>query len=179
MSREPEPDETDLRIEVKVKGGRDRNLRVRHRTGYRDRPVEQRMSDATMASLLFGELGNPMGVTLEFGDPMRKSDSQNSLVPIHLRIPLDKVTLIPQGDKQQANLRAFIGVLDEEGGTSPVQVLPIVIQIPTAEVEAALKQGWGYDVQLLMRQGRQKVAVGVRDDLGGASSYVTGGIVVR
>lgn len=167
------------RIEVKVKGGRDRSLRVRHRTGYRDRPVEQRMSDATMASLLFGELGNPMGVSMEFGDPMPKNDSQNSLVPIHLRIPLDKVTLIPQGDKQQANLRAFIGVLDEEGGTSPVQVVPITIQIPAAEVEAALKQGWGYDVTLLMRQGRQKVAVGVRDDLGGASSYVTGGIVVR
>jgi VWFA-related protein len=165
------------RIEVKVKGGRDRNLRVRHRAGYRDRPVEQRMSDATMASLLFGELSNPMGVSLEFGAPTPKGD--NSLVPIHLRIPLNKVTLIPQGDKQQANLRAFIGVLDEEGGTAPVQVVPITIQIPATELEAALKQGWGYDVTLLMRQGRQKVAVGVRDDLGGASSYVIGGIVVR
>lgn len=166
------------RIEVKVKGGRDRSLRVRHRTGYRDKPVEQRMNDGTMASLLFGELSNPLGVALEFGTPTPREDG-HSLVPIHLRIPLDRVTLIPQGDNQEAHLRAFIGVLDEEGGTSPVQVAPITIQIPTADLDKAKAQGWGYELTLLMRQGRQKVAVGLRDDLGGTSSFVSGGILVR
>jgi hypothetical protein len=166
------------RIEVKVKGGRDRSLRVRHRTGYRDKPVEQRMNDGTMASLLFGELSNPLGVALEFGTPTARPDG-HSLVPIHLRIPLDKVTLIPQGDNQEAHLRAFIGVLDEEGGTSPVQVAPITIQIPSADLDRAKAQGWGYELTLLMRQGRQKVAVGLRDDLGGTSSFVSGGILVR
>lgn len=166
------------RIEVKVKGGRDRSLRVRHRTGYRDKPVEQRMNDGTMASLLFGELSNPLGVALEFGTPSPRPDG-HSLVPIHLRIPLDKVTLIPQGDNQEAHLRAFIGVLDEEGGTSPVQVAPITIQIPMADLDKAKAQGWGYELTLLMRQGRQKVAVGLRDDLGGTSSFVSGGVLVR
>ena len=166
------------RIEVKVKGGRDRSLRVRHRTGYRDKPVEQRMNDGTMASLLFGELANPLGVALDFGTPTPRPDG-HSLVPIHLRIPLDKVTLIPQGDNQEAHLRAFIGVLDEEGGTSPVQVAPITIQIPNADLEKAKAQGWGYELTLLMREGRQKVAVGLRDDLGGTSSFVSGGILVR
>jgi len=166
------------RIEVKVKGGRDRSLRVRNRTGYRDKPVEQRMNDGTMASLLFGELSNPLGVALEFGTPTPREDG-HSLVPIHLRIPLDRVTLIPQGDNQEAHLRAFIGVLDEEGGTSPVQVAPITIQIPSADLDKAKAQGWGYELTLLMRQGRQKVAVGLRDDLGGTSSFVSGGILVR
>jgi VWFA-related protein len=166
------------RIEVKVKGGRDRSLRVRHRTGYRDKPVEQRMNDGTMASLLFGELGNPMGVAMEFGPPSMREDG-NAMVPIHLRIPLDKVTLVPQAENQEARLRAFIGVLDEEGGVSPVQVAPITIQIPNGDLESARQKGWGYDITLLMRQGRQKVAVGVRDDLGGASSFVSGGILVR
>ncbi len=166
------------RIEVKVKGGKDRSLRVRNRTGYRDKPIEQRMNDATLANLLFGELGNPLGITLEFGSPNMREDG-NALVPIHLRIPLDKITLVPQAANQEAHLRAFIGVLDEEGGMAPVQVAPITIQIPTADLEAARSKGWGYDVTLLMRQGRQKVAVGVRDDLGGVSSFVSGGIVVR
>jgi len=166
------------RIEVKVKGGKDRTLRVRHRTGYRDKPVEQRMNDGTLASLLFGELGNPLGLTLNFGQPTRRDDG-NSLVPIHLRIPLDKVTLIPQTDKHEGHLRAFIGVLDDEGGLSPVQVAPITITIPAADIASAREKGWGYEVTLLMRRGRQKVAVGVRDDLGGTSSYVSGGILVQ
>lgn len=166
------------RIDVKVKGGKDRSLRIRHRTGYRDKPVEQRMNDSTMASLLFGELGNPLGVALEFGAPTVRDDG-NAMVPIHLRIPLDKVTLVPQQENQEARLRAFIGVLDDEGGLSPVQVTPITIQIPNGDLESARQKGWGYDITLLMRQGRQKVAVGVRDDLGGVSSFVSGGIFVR
>jgi VWFA-related protein len=166
------------KIEVKVKGGKDRSLRVRYRTGYRDKPVEQRMNDGTMASLLFGELGNPLGLSLEFGAPTLRDDG-NAMVPVHLRIPLDKVILIPQAENQEAHLRAFIGVLDDEGGVSPVQVAPITIQIPTVDLETAKAKGWGYDVTLLMRRGPQKVAIGVRDDLGGTSSYVSGGIVVR
>jgi VWFA-related protein len=166
------------RIEVKVKGGKDRTLRVRHRAGYRDKPIEQRMSDATMASLLFGDLGNPIGASLTFGTPMH-TDSGNAQVPIHLRIPLDKVTTIPQADTQEAHLRAFIGVLDDEGNLSDVQVAPITIQVPTADWENAKTKGWGYDITLVMRTGPQKVAVGLRDDLGGTSSYVSGGIVVR
>ena len=70
-------------------------------------------------------------------------------------------------------------VLDEEGGTAPVQVAPITIQIPKDDLDKARAQGWGYELTLLMRKGRQKVAVGVRDDLGGTSSYVSGGILVR
>jgi hypothetical protein len=151
---------------------------VRHRTGYRDKPVEQRMNDGTMASLLFGELGNPLGLALEFGTPTARRTATR-WCPVHLRIPLDKVTLIPQGSNQEAHLRAFIGVLDEEGGTAPVQVAPITIQIPAADVERARTQGWGYELTLLMRRGRQKVAVGLRDDLGGTSSFVSGGILVR
>ena len=161
-----------------MKGGRDRSLRVRHRKGYRDKSIEERMNDGTMASLLFGELSNPLGVSLEFGTPTPRPDG-HSLVPIHLRIPLDKVTLIPQGDNQEAHLRAFIGVLDEEGGTSPVQVAPITIQIPSPISTRRSAQGWGYELTLLMRDGRQKVAVGLRDDLGGTSSFVSGGILVR
>ncbi|HXT19343.1 MAG TPA: hypothetical protein VN923_01200, partial [Thermoanaerobaculia bacterium] len=110
--------------------------------------------------------------------PTTREDG-HALVPVHLRIPLDKVTLIPQGDNQEAHLRAFIGVLDEEGGTAPVQVAPITIQIPTADIDRARAQGWGYELTLLMRKGRQKVAVGLRDDLGGTSSFVSGGILVR
>jgi len=162
-------------IEVKVKR---KGLQVRHRNGYRDKPIEQRMTDATMASLLFGDLANPLGVTIAFGAPTPKEDG-NSLVPVHLRIPLDKVTLIPQAQNEEGHLRAFLAVMDEESRLSPVQAVPIHIQIPVADIEAAKLQGWGYDVTLLMRRGNQRVAVGVRDELGGTSSYVSSGISVR
>jgi hypothetical protein len=164
------------RIEVKVKGSK--GLQVRHRAGYRDKSIEQRMNDATMASLLFGELGNPLGVGLDFGTMTRREDG-HVLVPIHLRIPLDKVTMLPQGEHQEARLRVFIAAVDEKGDISPVQSAALPIQIPSLDLEKARQQGWGYDVTLLMRPGQHRVAVGLRDDLGALSSYVTGVVLVR
>jgi VWFA-related protein len=164
------------RIEVKVKGRR--GLQVRHRAGYRDKGTEQRMSDATMASLLFGELGNPLGVALEFGAMTAREDG-NVLVPIHLRIPLDKLTMLPQQESHVARVRVFVAALDADGGVSPVQSAQLPITVPSTDLEVAKQKGWGYDVSLLMRPGQHRVSIGVRDELGGVSSYVAGTVFVR
>jgi VWFA-related protein len=162
-------------IEVKLK---QKGLQIRHRAGYRDKSIEQRMTDGTMASLLYGDLSNPLGVEVSFGTPTRRDDG-NSLVPVHLRIPLDRVTLIPQTANHEGRLRAFVAVMDEDNRLSPVQAVPIAIEFPSTDVAAARAKGWGYDITLLMRRGPQKVAVGVRDELGGTSSYVSRAISVE
>jgi VWFA-related protein len=163
------------RLEVKVKR---KGLRVRHRAGYRDKGLEQRMSDGTMAALLFSEMSNPLGLGLDFGSMTAREDG-HMLVPVHLRIPLDKVTMIPQGEHQEARLRVFIAAVDEDGSLSPVQSTPLPIRIPLADLARARELGWGYDVTLLMRRGHHRVAVGLRDEIGAVSSYVTGGVLVR
>ena len=165
------------RIEVKLKN-RERGMQVRHRAGYRDKSTEQRMSDATMASLMFGELANPLGVGLEFGAMSRREDG-NVLVPIHLVIPLDKVTMLPQQESHIARLKVFVAAADSDGGISPVQSAQLPIAVPSGDLAAAKEKGWGYDVSLLMRPGQHRVSIGVRDELGGVSSYVSGSVFVR
>jgi VWFA-related protein len=163
------------RIEVKVKR---KGLRVRHRTGYRDKGLEQRMGDGTMAALLFGEVGNPLGVEIEFGDTTPR-DSGNAMVPVKVRIPLDRITLVPQLEQHEARLRVFIAASDSEGGVSPVQNAPLPIRIPSADIDVARQKHWAYDVTLMMRPGPHRVAVGLRDELGGVSSFVTATVMVR
>lgn len=165
------------RIEVKLKN-RERGMQVRHRAGYRDKSTEQRMSDATMASLMFGELANPLGVAIEFGAMSRREDG-NVLVPIHLVIPLDKVTMFPQQESHVARLKVFVAAADADGGVSPVQSAQLPIAVPSGDLAAAKQKGWGYDVSLLMRPGQHRVSIGVRDELGGVSSYVSGSVFVR
>jgi hypothetical protein len=110
---------------------------------------------------------------------MTRRDDGHVLVPVQVRIPLDKVTMIPHGDEQQARLRIFVAAQDERGDLSPVQNMPLPIQIPNGDLERARQQGWRYDVSLLMRRGQHRVAVGVRDDVGAVASYVTGVVLVR
>lgn len=162
-------------IEVKVKGRKD--LQVRHREGYRDKSTEARMNDGTLAALNFPFEENPLNVSLEFGQPRPREDGF-FLVPVLVRIPIGKLVLIPRETSSDARVRLFIAALDSAGGTSDVQQAPVPISIPKADVDTAQKKQYVYSVTLLMRGGEQRVAVGVRDDIGALASFLSRGLTV-
>jgi hypothetical protein len=162
------------KITVKVKR---KGITVRCREGYRDKSIESRMSDGTLAALQFPFQANPLGLTLEFGHPSERKDGLY-LVPISVKIPLGKLTLVPREQGSTAKVRLFIGAIDPDGRTSEVQQVPVPINVPAAEVSKLGGKHFLYTMSLLMRSGDQKVAIGMRDDVGALESYVTGELVV-
>ncbi|MBV8199373.1 MAG: VWA domain-containing protein, partial [Acidobacteria bacterium] len=58
------------KITVKVKR---KGVTARFREGYRDKSIESRMSDGTLAALQFPFQSNPIGLSLEFGRPAARS----------------------------------------------------------------------------------------------------------
>lgn len=156
----------DIRVEVKRKG-----VEVRHRGGYRDKTSEARVADGTLAALLFGIESNPLALTIDIA-PERPRDEGYYLVPMTVRIPLGNLALIPQGEQHLGRVRISVAVIDTDGGLSPVEQTPIPIAIPDSEIEQARTQFYTYAVELMMRRGYQKVAVGVRDEFAGENSFV-------
>lgn len=163
------------KIEVKVKNRKD--LRVRHREGYRDKSTDARMNDGTVAALNFPFEENPLDVTMEFGQPRPREDGFY-LVPVNVRIPIGKLTLIPREASEDAKVRLFIAALDKDGGTSDVQQTPVPIVVAKADLETAKNKYFVYSVTLVMRAGEQRVAVGVRDDVGALASFISRGLKV-
>ena len=163
------------KIEVKVKGRKD--LRVRHREDYRDKSTDARMSDGTVAALNFPFEENPLDVSMEFGQARPREDGFY-LVPVNVRIPIGKLTLIPREASEDAKVRLFIAALDSDGGTSDVQQAPVPISVAKADLETAKNKYFVYSVTLLMRPGEQRVAVGVRDDVGALASFISRGLRV-
>jgi VWFA-related protein len=157
------------KIDVKLKNKK--GLTVRHRDGYRDNNVESRMSDGTLAVLNFSVDNNPLGVEIEFGAPQRRQDGLY-MQPVEVKIPIGKLVLVPKGANHEARVRLYIAASDPDGNTSDVQQVPLPISVPEAQVAEAVKKNYTYSVNLLMRGGEQKVAVGMRDDLAGQDSYV-------
>ncbi len=100
------------------------------------------------------------------------------VVPLLIRIPLGKLSYLPQEDMHRGRLRLFVGAKDSEGGLAPVQDVPVPIDIPAAEFDHARKQLYQYEIRLIMRAGRQVVAVGVRDEIGAVTGFVTRGVRV-
>ncbi len=157
------------KIEVKVKR---KGLRVRHRNGYRDKPLLTRMSDTTRASLLYGYEHNPMGLVLRIGEPQAvEKDLFN--VPVLVGIPLGKITLLPLEESQEGKVKLYFGALDDGGDMSEISEVPLSIQIPNAELEEAMEGFYPYQTQLRMRSGPHRVTVGLWDVLGAEGSFAS------
>lgn len=156
----------DLRVRLKRK-----DLKVRHRSGYRDKTSEARVADGTLAALLFGIRSNPLEIEVDF-EPERASDQGYYLVPLRVRIPLGRVALVPQGEHHVGRLRVSVAVVDAERNMSPVEQTPLAITVPEAEIEVARTQYYVYAAELMMFPGEQQVAVGVRDEIAGQTSYL-------
>ena len=158
----------DIRVNLK---NMEKGWRIRHRQTYRDKPVAARMADTTKAVLIHGYDQNPLGLRLDFGNAQSRDDGYY-LQEIVVRIPLGNLVLIQQADHYRAQTKLFLSALDHEGRESDVQEIPLPIEIPAAEYERALEHDFHYQVSLLMRSGLHQVAIGVRDELGAAVSFV-------
>ena len=157
------------RIEVKV---RKPGLQARYRQSYRDKPVAERVVDRTLAALFHGIEDNPMDIAMEIGDPVRSEDG-NWTVPVRLRIPLFRLTVVNRQGAYEGKLRLLVITGDGQGGTSPPRQVPVPIQIPSKQVLNAMGKYYLYSLTLKMPAGDQRVAVAVRDELSAATSYLT------
>ncbi len=162
------------KVEVKAKN---KDWIVRYREGYRDKSTEARMADGVMSALFFDVESNPMGITVQRGE-QRPRDDGHFVVDFEVRIPIGKLVLIPDAERQVARVRIFLAAMDDKGGVSEVQESVVPIVIPLAEVAAAQDKTWVATLPLLMRKGPQKLAVGVRDDIAQAASFTVRTMVV-
>ena len=163
------------RLKVSVKG--QKKLVVRTRDGYRDKPVSTRMSEGTLAALHYGYQSNPLGIEIDVGEERSHTGGQ-FLVAVKVRIPIGKLSFLPQQEMQRGRVRLFIGAKDSDGGLAPIQDVPVPIDIPRVDFERAREQFYEYSMTLLMREGRQVVAVGVRDEIGAVNGFATRGVQI-
>ncbi len=165
----------EVRLKDKMKG-----VRVRHREGFRDKPLTDRMSEGAMATLVYGFEDNPLGVAIRIENSQldEQGGSKYFLVDIVVDIPLGEIEFVPIGDFHVGQTKVFFAAMDSEGGTSDVTEVPLALRIPNEQFETAVGQLYPYRVTLRMRQGPHRLAVGVIDELGSSKSFLSRSFVV-
>lgn len=162
-------------LQVKVGG---KGLEVRHRKSYRAKSRETRMREGVLAALRFGGGdGNPLELELETGYGTRRDDGYFQ-VPVTVKVPFRRVSLIPRAEKRHGRLQLVIAVIDEDGDTSPPESTTLPLEIPESAFEAVQGESVIYTAQLVMRRGHHEVAVVIRDELSGQTSVVRRAVVV-
>jgi len=163
-------DAKNRKLEVAVRGRRD--LLVRHRTGRRERPLQERMTDRTLAALLLDPGQNPLEVALDVGRET-KNDKGQILVEVLVKFPIARLVLLPQGNAHEGRVSVWVSARDQHGRSSPVQEIAIPIRVPNDQLLTALGQTAAYKMPLLLRPEEHRIAVAMRDELGNVDSAVT------
>ena len=166
----PTTDTEFHRLEVRLKDGVGKGLKLRHARGFRARSPSKTLESLAVAALHHEVVDNALGVALDVGTiaPMSRKTFQ---VPLNVKIPFKNLLLVPNGRKYTAKLEITVTVLDlETGDTSPVKTMEVPIEVPNEKILEALKQSVAYALELEMSSGAKRIAVGVRDQLAGISA---------
>jgi VWFA-related protein len=157
------------RIKVKVEGDK---LSLRYREGYRDIRSVGRIADRTLTAVILGLTENPLGVSVDSRDQQPRGDGLY-LVPIVVRVPLSQLSLLPQPTEHEGRVSITIAVRDEQGNLAEMERREYPVKIPHERFLSALQEHAEFIMGLVMREGSQRVAIGVRDELGNVDSTLT------
>ncbi len=148
-------------LTVRVRRG---GVKVRHREGYLDSGVADRMTDRTLAAAVLGVTDNSLGIAVEAREVQPRPDG-TMVVPILVNVPVDQLVLVPGEHEHSGRVTIVIAVKGEDGGLSTVQRRDYPITVANDQLLAGLHSRIAFVLGLLMRPGPQRVAVGVRDDV--------------
>jgi VWFA-related protein len=163
------------------KTGKDRKLKVelrdqqryrlRYRESFRDRTVQERMGEQTLAALLLDSAENPLGVALEFEQEAKKGKELH--LTLLVKFPMSALVLLPQEKFHEGRVTLFVGARDGKGRVSDLTQIAIPVRVPNEQVLAAMGQTVAYRTSLTLRPESHVVAVGMRDEIGNQGSTVT------
>jgi VWFA-related protein len=156
------------RVQVKLKG--DRGYRLNYSKTFIEKTLPTRVGDRVMSGLAFDLEDNPLGITLSAGEPSPSSGGR-WLLPVEVRLPIDKIALVPDGENLSGFVSVYYAARDDEGKQSDLQSTEHAVKIPSAEYESARTKTYLVRTSLLLEPGTYRVSVGVRDQLTNQAGY--------
>jgi len=115
---------------------------------------------------------NPLGVSIETQEVGPPQADGGYLVPVLVKVPIARLMLRPEGDRQTGQITALVMVRSAEG-LSDLQSWRYPINVTNDQMMEALGSKAGLVLHLVMGKGPQRIAVGVRDDVAGAEATAT------
>jgi VWFA-related protein len=155
--------EGERHIEVRM---RDPRLTARARRSITIRSAESEIADAVVANLAFPRTSNELGIWAE-ADPAERTGRKNLSVPVDVKIPLEPLSFVEEGDAFVANVAIYLGAADSGNITSEVRRFDQPIRIARADFEKIGGAHYTYrlTVDLRSRTAENRISVGVMDSL--------------
>lgn len=148
---------------------RNRNLRVRNRQTFVEKSTFAEMNDRVIANLLYRSKANDLKIAVKINTPVRADELFR--VPIEVQVPMDNLTLLPQGEAYLGGFTVYVAVANKDGDMSDVSHRTTTIRVPVADMPKAKGKYYTYVLDLVMEPGVNKVSVGVVDDVSNTTGF--------
>ncbi len=149
------------RIKVEVRG---QGLETRYPQSYRLKTSQERLYERVLGALRLGAASNDLGIDLDLrGASLRQGAV---VMPIMVRLPIDRLVLIPHEGSYVGSVTVMYGVLDGDGQASEVHLGNLPISVPEARMKEVEGKMVAYEAVVAMKPGSRRLAVAVRDDVG-------------
>lgn len=165
-------DDREHKIEVTVNR---KGATVRHRRWYKDKPTSEIVAERTTAAMVFGAEENPLGVSLEFGQQTPATpEKAQFVVPIQVRVPMEKLLLQPGGKNLEGRLRIYVVASGKDLVTPVRQTKQVKVAVSESDLASGKVEEYVHEVRITLAPGTYTVGVGVRDEGAAATSYLKG-----
>ena len=157
-----------------------KDYRVRARQTFVEKSMYAEMSDRVVANLLYRVKDNDLGILTRVGTPLPTEDGYFH-VPVDIQIPMQSLTLLPQGDAEYVGgFDVYVVVANKDNDMSDVARKSHQIRVPAADSARTLAgKFYTYTLELLMERGLNKISIGVVDQISNMSGFAREQIIAQ
>lgn len=162
-------------IDVRVKGRPELTVRTRHE--LLRRTPEKEMDEMVAANLITPRAVNELAIAATAGVPKRNAN-RTYRIDVAVRIPLAKLTFIPEGNMYRARFSVHYAAADG-GDYTTGQYREQILQAAPADIDTVRTKTYTYTTTLVVAPGTANISVGVLDAYSRLSGFERLHVVAR
>ncbi len=153
-------------LDVRIKN---RSYIVRNRQTFVEKSTFAEMNDRVIANLLYKVKANDLNILVKAGTPVASDDLFR--VPVEIHIPMEKLTLLPQGEAYMGGFSVYVAVANKLGDMSDVNRQTHQIRVPNSDYSKIKGKYYAYSLDLVMEPGPNRISIGVVDDVSNVTGF--------
>ncbi len=162
-------------INVKVKN---KDYVVRNRQTFVEKSVYAEMGDRAVANLLYQTKDNDMRILARMGRTLPTDDGYYR-VPVDVIIPMESLTLLPQGDEFVGGFDVYVVVANKHNDMSDIARKSHQIRVTAEQMKSLKGKYYTYTLDMLMEKGLNKISIGVVDQVSNTTGFTREQIIAQ
>jgi VWFA-related protein len=164
-------------LQVRLRNRKD--LRVRSRQTFVEKSVQADMGDRVVANLLYRAKDNDLAILARAGNPVPTEDGLFR-VAIDIQIPMQSLTLLPQGDAEHVGgFDVYVVVGNKDNDMSDVGHKSHQVRVPNDRMATLSGKFYTYTLELLIERGLNRISLGVVDQISNTTGFTREQIIAQ